>query len=293
MAAKKKTASKSKGTRQSTLKKRKALKSAPNIFGRKALWGGVAIVGFLWAGAWFFLSDADTKTAHWISDQTMNLTRAAGYEVENILVEGREYSDAEALLAIVNVREGDPIFRFKPLEAKQQIEKIGWVKSARVERRLPDTIYIHLNERAPIALWQHEDNLYLIDSEGERLTQNNLVAFKDLLMVSGHGAQKTVPALNEMLSLYPELVTNVDHAERIDNRRWDVVLKNNKRIKLPEKSASEALAHVMKRQKEDKILDKESIRDIDARYKGRLIVRTQLGKVQDYKSGIFDAGARL
>ncbi len=167
------------------------------------------------------------------------------------------------------------------------------MKSVRVERRLPNTVYINLKERTPIALWQHDDSLYLIDSEGERLTQENLAAFKDLLMVSGQGAQKAVPALNKMLSSYPDLIANVDHAERIDNRRWDVVLKNSKRIKLPAKASSEALAHVMERQTEDQILDKESIMDIDARYKGRLIVRTKLGKVQDYKSGIVDAGVRL
>ncbi len=294
MAAKKKSAAKSKGTRQSTLKKRKASpKAAPHIMSRKTLWGGIAVIGVLWAGAWFFLSDADTKTAQWMSDQTMSVTRAAGYKVENILVEGRKHSDADAILAIVNVREGDPIFRFKPVEAKAQIEKIGWVKSVRVERRLPNTVYINLKERTPIALWQHDDSLYLIDSEGERLTQENLAAFKDLLMVSGKGAQKAVPALNKMLSSYPDLIANVDHAERIDNRRWDVVLKNSKRIKLPAKASSEALAHVMARQTEDQILDKESIMDIDARYKGRLIVRTKLGKVQDYKSGIVDAGVRL
>ena len=44
----------------------------------------------------------------------------------------------------------------------------GWVKDARVSRRLPDTLVIDIVERKPAALWQNEGRLALIDCRGSR-----------------------------------------------------------------------------------------------------------------------------
>lgn len=303
MAAKKKTkvsvASKSKGTRRSTLKKKRTIKRSGGFIEALALWGRraavicVALTVILWGAAWFFLSDADTNSANWVKDKTIAMAGDAGYRVENILVEGRQYSDADVLFALINIEKGDSIFLFDPDDAKTQIEKIGWVKSVRVERRLPDTIYIKLEERRPLALWQNGKILSLIDLNGEILTQENLGRFKNLLMIRGKGAPEKAAALLSLLEAEQALQSLVDHAVLVENRRWDIYLLDGKRIKLPETDVGLAIRNMMLRHEQDNILGKDSITVIDARYQGRLIIRTKLGKVQDYKAGLVDAGASL
>ncbi len=304
MVAKKKktkasTVSKSKGTRRSTLKKKRTVKRSGGFIEVLALWGRraavicVALMIMLWGGAWFFLSDADTDSANWIKDRSIAAAGSAGYRVENILVEGRQYSDADALLALINIEKGDSIFLFDPTDAKAQIEKIGWVKSARVERRLPDTIYIKLEERRPLALWKNGKTLSLIDSNGAVLTQENLGRFKNLLMIRGKGAPKKAESLLALLDAEQALKQLVDHAVLVETRRWDIYLQDGKRIKLPETDVGLAIRNMMLRHEQDNILGKDSITVIDARYQGRLIVRTKLGKVQDYKAGLVDASASL
>ena len=301
MVAKKKTktkastASKSTGTRRSTLKKKKQAKRFDTlaIWGRRAAVICVALVVMLWGGAWFFLSDADTDSANWVKGKTIAAAGSAGYRVENILVEGRQYSDADALLALINIEKGDSIFLFDPTDAKAQIEKIGWVKSARVERRLPDTLYIKLEERRPLALWKNGKTLSLIDSNGAVLTQGNLDRFNNLLMIRGKGAPKKAEALLALLNAEQVLKQLVDHAVFVETRRWDIYLQDGKRIKLPETDVGVAIRNMMLRHEQDNILGKDSVTVIDARYQGRLIIRTKLGKVQDYKAGVVDASASL
>jgi cell division protein FtsQ len=49
---------------------------------------------------------------------------------------------------------------------RRRLLGFGWVKDARVSRRLPDALVIDIVERAPAALWQSQGRLALIDSEG-------------------------------------------------------------------------------------------------------------------------------
>ncbi|MCK5384179.1 MAG: FtsQ-type POTRA domain-containing protein [Alphaproteobacteria bacterium] len=280
---------KSKGARKSTMtqKRKNANKSEAMLASFKKL--SVVTLIFLllvWAMGWYILSDGPARTVLWLHRQTISVSAELGFTVHNILVEGRNHTDPDALLAIINVREGDPVFSFIPHEAKKQIERIGWVKSAYVERRLPDTIYIHLFERKPVALWMNDNVLSLVDAGGNVITQEGLKQFKDLMMVQGSGAPEKTSALITLLGKAPALGKMIDHAVLVDGRRWDLILPDDKRIKLPEQGADKAIAHIMERYEKNKLLTKETVIEIDARYKDRLIVRTRLGDVQDYKAGV-------
>ena len=61
----------------------------------------------------------------------------------------------------------------------------GWVKDARVSRRLPDTLVIDIVERTPAALWQSEGRLALIDNEGVLLDRVPVDKMPDLPLLIG------------------------------------------------------------------------------------------------------------
>ena len=69
--------------------------------------------------------------------------------------QGRATTDRETVLDALGARPGTSIFAVDPTHAKRQLESLPWVRSAAIERRLPDTIYVRLVEREPMALWQH------------------------------------------------------------------------------------------------------------------------------------------
>ncbi len=287
-AAKKKKRTVKKPTKKQIAQKEKQMRVL------KRAGGSVVAVLFIgWAVAWFILSDGHTATSNWIKNQTLNITANAGFEIEEILVKGRVNTDADLLMALINVGQGDPIFLFNPQEAKTKIEEISWVESAHVERRLPNTIYIGLTEREPFALWHDDGVLSVIDMNGTVITKDKIAPFKKLMMIRGKGAAERAGAFLKTLSGEQALYAIIDHAELIDKRRWDLLLKDGKRVKLPEQDYAIAMRDIMKKHEQEDILGKESITDIDARYKGRLIVRTKLGTVQDYISNSDEVGTHL
>lgn len=220
----------------------------------------------------------------WANSKTLHLTAGAGFTVRNIMVEGRKNADVDTIRAIVNVEKGDPLFAFKPSQAKEMLEKISWVRNAQVERRLPDTIYIHIEERQPLALWQHDGALNVIDDEGVVLTDRHPENFRELPLVVGEGAPEHAANLLTMLDAEPDVARRMDAAIFVSNRRWDLKLRNGTLVKLPEDEIGFALTRLVKTHRQDDLMDKD-LTAIDLREGDRITVRTKPGAVQEYKAG--------
>lgn len=235
-------------------------------------------------GAWLLLSGNAERGVNWSQQKIYELAGNAGFSVDDILVEGRLYSDPDVLRALINIERGDPIFAFDPKDAKEMIERISWVKEAHVERRLPGTIYIGLMEREPIALWQHKGKIRVIDSEGVTLSDRKIAPFRDLIILVGESAPEQAPALLSLLEAEPVLRDKVEAASWVSDRRWDLKLKNGITVKLPEKDMGFALRRLVQAQQEDFLLEKD-LTAIDVRESDRIIVRTRPGGVEEYEAG--------
>ncbi|MFK7839307.1 MAG: cell division protein FtsQ/DivIB [Bdellovibrionales bacterium] len=282
-----------KGTRKSTFNNKRRQGVKARLFPWLKRFGvtmGIT-VGVLWLGAWFFMSDADTHTADWMHARMVDATASVGFEVDNILIEGRNYTDPEILKAIINVRRGDPLFDFDPKTAKEGIQRIGWVETAHVERRLPDTLFIRLNERKPIALWQTNKKLKLIDINGDIIPVSNMQQFENLVIVIGENAPANTQELFQILVGEPDIFKDIESAGLIADRRWDVIMKSGVRVKLPETDIALAISSLAKAHREDAILDKD-LKVIDLRDPTRMIVRTKPGATQEYKAGYSKANAQ-
>ena len=247
---------------------------------------GVAIcVGVLWCGSWVYLSGAAERTSDWAENKFEVAFADLGFTVEDIWVEGRRYTDIDVLLAIVNVEKGDPLFSFDPNHAKDLISQISWVEHVEIERRWPDTVYIEIEEREPLALWQGEKRAKLLDSAGDVIETGNLDRFSDLVMVTGKGAPKMAPALIQDLKAEPLIFKRVETAHRLGERRWDLRLKNGVLINLPADDVGFALRRLVDVHEKNGMLDKD-IRSVDVREIGRVSVRTKPGAVQEYKADL-------
>src|SRR5215207_9254973 len=79
---------------------------------------------------------------------------------------------------------------------RRQLLRYGWVKDARVSRRLPDTLVIDIVERRPAALWQDKQQLALIDGEGVVLDRVAIDQMPDLPLLIGPGANAQAKPLD-------------------------------------------------------------------------------------------------
>lgn len=242
-----------------------------------------------WVGSWLVLSGSLTRFKDWTHGEFLEASAGMGFTVRNILVEGRGHTDPDTIRGIVTVNKGDPLFSFDPDAAQAMLEKVSWVRTAQVERRLPDTIYIHLEERVPLALWQYQGKVWVIDGEGAVLTDEKAADFSHLTIVVGEDAPKQAEALLAMLSAEPDIMKRTEAATYVAGRRWDLTFKNGAEVHLPAEDLGLALRRLAAAQDEDGLLDKD-LKAIDVREAGRITVRTQPGAVMEYKAALEAGG---
>lgn len=206
-------------------------------------------------------------------DRALAVSAALGLVVDEINVEGRETTDAATIMAALAADRGTPILAVSPSRAKQQLESLPWVRSATIERRLPGTLIVRLSERHPLAVWQHDGKLDLIDKQGEVIAVKDLGRFAKLPTVVGERAAGHAAALLEMLGREPELAARVSAAVRVDNRRWNVRIDKAIDVLLPEEDAAGAWARLAALEHEGNLL-KRDVQTVDMRLPDRLVLRT-------------------
>ena len=157
---------------------------------------------------------------------------------------------------------------------REKLLRYGWVKDARVSRRLPDTLVIDIVERKPAALWQDAEKLSLIDSEGVVLDKVKVSDMPDLPLLVGPGANAHSGGLNALLAAVPSLKPQLESAKWIGGRRWDLVFQSGETVVLPEGDgdAQKALAKFAKLDKSAGLLGR-GIKRFDLRIPGKMIVR--------------------
>jgi cell division protein FtsQ len=208
-----------------------------------------------------------------IKERALAASAAAGFAVLDIRVEGRGKTAKEAILHAIGAERGTPILAISPAEVKERLEALAWVKSASVERLLPDTLHIRLVERTPLALWQRHGKLHLIDREGVVITSERLERFPGLLVVVGEDAPPHAAELVDMLGSEADLKKRVTAAVRIGERRWNLRFDNGIDVQLPEHEAANAWTQLAKAERVSRVLARD-VEVIDLRLPDRLVVRT-------------------
>ena len=159
-------------------------------------------------------------------------------------------------------------------DIRNRLLRFGWVKDARVSRRLPDTLVIDIVERRPEALWQDKQRLALIDGEGVVLDRVRVDQMPDLPLLIGPGANARARELDRLMDSAPTLKPQLASATWIGRRRWDIAFQTGETVALPEGegAARQALAKFAKVDRSSGLLGRGLVR-FDLRVPGKMIVR--------------------
>ena len=223
-------------------------------------------------GVRLWQSGAAAKAASTVLASAVRASAALGLSVVDVLVEGRNETQPAALTAALGVRRGEPILAVDIAAMKARLERLPWVRTASVERRWPQLIYVRIAERAPLALWQQDGKIRLIDSDGTAIEGADTARFSTLPLVVGEGANTAAPAFLAVLAKVPALTKHVQAAIRVGKRRWNLRLVEGIDVRLPEADPEEALARLADVEAKERILARDIVM-IDLRLPDRLIVR--------------------
>jgi len=197
-----------------------------------------------------------------------------GFRLEALTVEGRTMTAREDLLGALDAEVGTPIAAIDVAAARAKVEALPWVRSAKIERRLPNTIHLAIEERTPYALWQKDERYTLVDHEGHLIAE---VPESDarLPLIVGADAPANAAQLFEALKTQPELARRVQAAVRVGARRWNIYLdvyEGGTSVRLPEEDMADAWTRLASLERDHKILERD-LEFIDLRIKDQLVVR--------------------
>jgi cell division protein FtsQ len=198
----------------------------------------------------------------------------AGFAVRRVEVKGAERMDP-IQVQYVAASQGSMAMPLVDLDyTRERLLRLGWVKDARVSRRWPDTLVVDIVERSPAAVWQHNQQLSLIDADGVVLERVRLEAMPDLPLVIGPAANAHTEDLQALLEVAPQLKPMLAGATWVGGRRWDLRFQTGEVLALPEgeETAAKALTHFARMDKMTQLLGKGLVR-FDMRIPGKFIVR--------------------
>lgn len=232
----------------------------------------VVIVGAGGAIGWTIQSGHLIKAWSNVTTGVLQVTADAGLAIDDVLVSGRENTNPAALLEQVGVQRGTPILAIDLAEMRDRVIDLPWVKDARIERRLPDTLHVTLVERRPLALWQRGRDFTLVDQDGVAIDGQDVRRFHDLPIVIGDEAPKRAASALAMLSSEPDLLQRVRALTWVSGRRWTIRLNNGMDVELPEVDPAGAWTHLASLAREHGVLERDVV-TIDLRIPDQLIMR--------------------
>lgn len=244
---------------------------------------GVLLIGSISAVPVFYeYKYLESQLRSKLIEASSNISKTVGLTVREVIVEGRSKTRKSVLLQALQVSEGDNILAINITEMKDRINKLPWVKSARIERHFPNKISLTLFERTPMARWQTNRKLKLIDVHGDVIPIVDLTRFSNLPIIIGKNAPKIAGQILNTLSNEPHLFRRVKSLTLVSDRRWDVQLDNQINVHLPEKNPGKAWAHLATVEQGHNIFG-DQVQGIDMRLENQLIIKIEKNKTSPGK----------
>mgnify|MGYP006383170775 FL=1 len=193
----------------------------------------------------------------WVVSHLYESAAEEGLVLENVLIEGQHNVSTEDIAATLNADVRTPLLSIPIEHVREVLLKNDWIKNVIIERRFPSTIYINITEREPIAIWQQNKKLYLVDDEGHVITPSDIVKFTKLPHIIGSDAPLHVASLLHNIESDTELKKHILSSVRYGERRWNLILEQDITVKMPEVNFVDAYQYLSKLYKSNKLFDQD------------------------------------
>ena len=195
------------------------------------------------------------------------------YSLSVVNINGLNNINEDEILNLIKPYKDSSIFLIPIKKIAKKISQNNWVKSINIQSNYKDTIEINIDESKPIGIYTTgiQNILFSDDLKILENIANNEKRFSALIKFEGknsmHESIKLIDSFPDDFQQY------VDKAFLINQRRWDLELKNSILLKLPENNIKEALENYKKiyiNFSNEELIEIESI---DLRMKKKIILK--------------------
>ncbi len=221
---------------------------------RAALWAAMGLLCLILLLTVFTGGRLQMLGGH-IADAIDRQFASLGFKVRAVHVEGGSNFSTPYVMQAAGLTQGQSLLGLNLEDLRERVEQVGWIKSAKVVRLLPDTLVIAVTERPRLAVWQHGDQTSVVDKDGQIIPEADAGLFTDLPLIVGEGANEAAAAMLPELAARPALTARLEALVRVDGRRWDLRLKDGGIIQLPAAREDAALLQLDQLEQKSRILE--------------------------------------
>ncbi len=199
-------------------------------------------------------------------------TSAIGFSIDNVKVSGNLQTSEIDILQQLGLDGSSSVVFLSAANARQKLMDLPWVENAEVRKVYPNTVEIKLSERTAYGIWQHGDELSLIEKDGKVIAPLRDNKFASLPLFVGDGAQLEAAAFAEQLSNWPDIQSRITAYICVGGRRWDLRMDNGVVVRLPEENIARAMHALSTLEQDQQVLERD-IQTVDLRLPDRTTIQ--------------------
>lgn len=207
-----------------------------------------------------------------------------GFAITAVRLQGASPAAQKEILQAAALRPGSSILGLDLDAVRARVEKVAWVRRARIIRLLPGAVVIAIDQRPLMAVWEHGGRTAVVAADGAVVAKADPARYADLPLVVGGGANLAFGPILPEIASRPRLRDRLEALVRVDRRRWDLRLKDGGLIQLPADGEAAALARLDDLDAKSRVLELGLAR-IDLRDPAMVVVRPREGAAPVLSSG--------
>ena len=189
--------------------------------------------------------------------------------VKNIETIGRKRASKPKLLSILKNYQNTTLLSLDLESIQLEVEKVPWIKKVIIRRILPNKLRLTIEEFIPKAVWVRGRDRFVLDKNGYLIEKIFDQEYKNYFTVKGVEADLNLMMLIENLENFPEIYNQIDYANFIGRRRWDLHYKTGVKILLPQDKVNDSLSILQSYIKNNRLIEKGH-KKIDLRVDGKI-----------------------
>ena len=217
---------------------------------------------FLWLLLFIFLTT--------YSLDSIEIKQSSFFPVKTIDIEGVTNSDKNEIQKMLNKFYGKSIIFISRSQFNHISKSLKFINQLQIKKIYPDKIKVKVIEYKPLGVFFDKNKKILLLEDGFVIDNFEFDQFINLPIVKGSGAIKRFHLFYKSLenaNFHLDLVKQFNY---FDINRWDIVLKDDKLLKLPSKNYQNSLDKFLSIYKKE---DFRGFKVFDFRIIGELILK--------------------
>ena len=188
------------------------------------------------------------------------------FKIENVFFNKTIYFEEPIKSEILDYLNNESLLFVSKKKIANIITNSNWVNHLEIKREFPNNITINIKEFFPIGYYYKTNQLYVINSKFLVSKLNQEIDLKNIIRFNEDLDLDQIKVLYNILILRNEMFPNIYQINYFKNKRWDIILKDKKIIKLGDYDINEQL------DKLDYFVNDEKVHTIDLRIKNRITI---------------------